>query len=99
MASHECQAAVTPVPQPYLDFDPTEMEDELRRWTRAPDLSYLRESLVKTKRWVADAAVSWPEEAVRRTVLKLLFEAGFEQLPAIVAMPDRLAAYILAHVA
>ena len=58
-----------------------------------------KESLVKTKRWVADTEGSWPEEAVRRAVLKLLFDAGFDKLPAVVVMPDRLAAYVLAHVA
>ena len=36
---------------------------------------------------------------MRRRVIELLFTAGFERLPAVAAMPDRLAAYVLAHVA
>ena len=75
------------------------MEEELRCLTKAPDYSFARESAVKVKRLVADTKIDWPEEAVRRNVLAPLAEAGFAQLPAVMAMPNRLAAHVLAHVA
>jgi len=99
LASAECKKNLQPVPEPFLAFDPTEMEEELRRQTQAPDYSFVRESGVAVKRLVADEVVSWPAEAVRRRVLSMLSDAGFHALPAVVAMPDRLAAYSLAHVA
>jgi hypothetical protein len=99
LASADCIKHLPSVPDMLLSFDTTELEDGLRRWRNAPDLSFLRESGVRTKRWVSDTTVSWPAEAVRRKVLELISAAGFDEFPAVQAMSDRLAAYAISRVA
>ena len=82
----------------FKDFDPTLMEDDVRRMRRGPDIGFVQENLGSGVRRVKDDLVDWKEEAAVRKALELLDAHGFMVHPDVVQMADRLCSYVTGRV-
>ena len=79
-------------------FDPTEMEDDVRRLRAGPDLSYVKGDALEAMKKYKDSEVDWPIEAVRMKTEAEIREQGFFTCELVTAMPDTMAAFVTARV-